>query len=140
MSCSPQKTREILFHLLYTIDFVPNELDELFLTLMKYHKVPKKVLFLLYQEAEQIFSHLAEIDALIQEVSIEYSLKRIPSVERNLLRLAVYEICFSEKTPPKVAISEAMRLSRKFSTPESSHFVNAILDSLYKKEKLRCEI
>jgi N utilization substance protein B len=55
-------------------------------------------------------------------------------VERNLLRLGAYEIYFSKSVPPKVAISEAVRLARKFASSESANFINAILDALYKKK------
>lgn len=61
-----------------------------------------------------------------------WDLKRLALVDRNILRLAVYEM-LSGKTPPKVAISEALRLAQEFSTAESPRFVNGILDAVYKE-------
>jgi transcription antitermination protein NusB len=52
-----------------------------------------------------------------------------------VLRLALYEMLHDDQIPPKVAIAEAIRLSRKFSTPESSSFINAILDAIYKSSQ-----
>jgi N utilization substance protein B len=70
---------------------------------------------------------------MIAETSKEYELNRIPRVERNLLRLGAYEICYSD-VPPKVAINEAVRLTKKFATDESGNFINAILDAIFKKK------
>ena len=69
---------------------------------------------------------------MIRKTAVSYAFERIQSVERNVLRLGVFEMLYDSSIPPKVAISEAMRLSRKFSNPESSHFINALLDHLYK--------
>jgi transcription antitermination protein NusB len=78
-------------------------------------------------------SHLEEIDLMISNTSHSYAFERIQSVERNVLRLGVFELFFDPSIPPKVAIAEAMRLARKFGTKESAVFVNAILDTLYKQ-------
>lgn len=69
---------------------------------------------------------------MITEHSTSYEFERIPRIERNVLRLGVYEIMYDSDIPPKVAIAEAIRLTRKFATPESATFVNAILDSILK--------
>jgi N utilization substance protein B len=71
------------------------------------------------------------IDSLIKEQSKEYDFERIPRIERTVLRLGIYELLYSTTVPSKVAISEAIRLSRKFATPESATFVNAVLDAIY---------
>ena len=130
----PQKNREILFHLLYSADFTPSETGELFPLLMEHHKVSKKTLFTAQAAVTTLTSHLSDIDKLIRETAKDYEFDRIPKVEKNILRLGIYELCFSKEIPPKVAISEAMRLTRKFATAESAHFVNAILDALYKRD------
>jgi N utilization substance protein B len=71
------------------------------------------------------------IDEKITSLSPDYSFARISRVEKTILRLGVYEILFDDLIPPLVAISEAIRLTRKFGTPESARFVNAILDRVY---------
>lgn len=133
MALNPHKLREIVFHLLYSSDFAPSEREDSFPFFMKHHEVSKKSLFEAEAKTQEIQAQLAKIDQLISETTTEYEFDRIPRVERNLLRLGVYEIYFSKTVPPKVAISEALRLARKFSSSESAHFVNAILDALYKK-------
>ena len=64
-----------------------------------------------------------------------YDIDRIHSVERNVLRLGIYELFFDPEIPPKVAIAEAIRMSKKFGTPESVSYVNAIMDNIYKRKQ-----
>ena len=137
MVLNPSKMREIVFHLLYSSDFVESgqsESGQSFSILMEHHKVTKKNLYTAETLAKEIQSQLKKIDLMIMETAADYEFDRIPRVERNLLRLGAYEIYFSKTVPSKVAISEAVRLARKFSSVESASFINAILDALYKKK------
>ncbi len=93
--------------------------------------VSKKNVRLAQEKVNQIIEKLSEIDRLISSVSTSYDFDRIQIVTKNILRLGVFELFFDSGIPPKVAIAEAIRLSRKFSTPESASFVNALLDNLY---------
>lgn len=131
MSISPQKFREILFQLLYSSDFIGGEEKEIIPMLMGQLSVTKKVVTEACAVRVKVEAKLPLIDERIKEHSKEYGFDRIPRVERNILRLGVYELLFSSDIPPKVAISEAIRLSRKFSTPESAAFINAILDAIF---------
>ena len=79
--------------------------------------------------------HRAEIDALIAERAEGWPLERLHSVDRNLLRLAIYELLYEEDVPPEVAIDEAVELAKKYGTERSPAFINGILDRIY-KEKL----
>ncbi|MGZ3427443.1 MAG: transcription antitermination factor NusB [Polyangia bacterium] len=72
--------------------------------------------------------HLAEIDGQIQNVSKNWRLERMARVDRNLLRLALYELKFVDDVPAKVAINEAIEIAKRYGTSESSAFVNGILD------------
>ena len=76
-----------------------------------------------------VLDNLAEIDKLIVEKSIGWSIERITLVDKAILRLAIYEAKFL-KTPPSVVINEAVNLAKKFSTDDSSKFVNGILGNL----------
>jgi N utilization substance protein B len=135
MPISLQKFREIVFHLVYSSDFGECGEADIAPLIMEQLVVTKSAV----REARAIFTGVLEkqglIDNLIQEQSREYEPERIPRIERAILRLGIYEMLFSTTVPPKVAIAEAIRLSRKFATPESAAFVNAILDGLYQKMK-----
>lgn len=100
--------------------------------------VTRKVLHQAMEKVEAIFKKVDEIDTLISNVSKDYDFKRISRVERNILRLGLFELKFEGEVPPKVAIFEAVRLSRKFGTPEGGAFVNAILDAIFQAEEAPC--
>jgi transcription antitermination protein NusB len=73
-------------------------------------------------------THLAEIDDRISRYAQNYQVRRISAVDRNILRLAIYEMLFRNDIPPVVSINEAIELAKKFGGAESGRFVNGILD------------
>jgi transcription antitermination factor NusB len=72
----------------------------------------------------------AEIDAIIGEVAENWEISRMAVVDRNIIRMAIYEMLWRDDVPPKVAINEAIDLAKKYSTKNSSAFVNGILDKV----------
>src|SRR5262249_44370174 len=78
--------------------------------------------------------HQARIDALISEAAENWRLDRMAAIDRNILRLGVYEMMFSEDVPARVAINEALELAKRDSTAQSSRFVNGILDRLLQSQ------
>jgi N utilization substance protein B len=74
--------------------------------------------------------HRDEIDILIRKYTVNWELHRIAAVDRNVLRLAIYEMLHRDDIPPVVSINEAVDIAKKFSTPESGKFVNGILDKI----------
>jgi len=75
-------------------------------------------------------SHLEEIDALIKRRAENWRIQRMAVVDRNLLRLAIYEFLFESDTPKTVVINEALEIARRFSTFEATQFINGILDAI----------
>ncbi len=80
--------------------------------------------------------HREESDALIKKHARNWELHRIAAVDRNILRLAIFEMLHREDIPPVVSINEAVDIAKKFSTQDSGKFVNGILDKI-KSELLR---
>jgi N utilization substance protein B len=76
-------------------------------------------------------SRRAEVDAAIESRSLNWRMYRMPVVDRNILRIAVYEMLFREDVPAKVSIDEAIELAKKFGAEESRAFINGILDRVY---------
>ena len=109
-------------------------------TLLDQFVVTRKVLHEAFAKVEKIYQDLPEIDQIISSSSKEYDFKRISSVELNVLRLAIYELKFEGRIPPKVAITEAIRLTQRFGTPEGGGFVNAVLDAIFQLEKISCPL
>jgi N utilization substance protein B len=134
MSLPPQKFREIVYLLLFSALFSAEELENTALMLMGELKVTKKAVTEARARVTEILSRLEEIDAKIQATSKEYQFSRISSAEKCALRLGFFELLFDPSLPHKVAIAEAIRLTRKFGTPESADFVNAILGNVYTQE------
>jgi N utilization substance protein B len=77
--------------------------------------------------------HVAEVDQQITKHAEHWRMERMPAVDRNILRLAVYEIKCAG-TPAAVAIDEALELARKFSNEESVQFVNGVLDAVHREK------
>jgi N utilization substance protein B len=77
-----------------------------------------------------IAEHRARLDELVATYSQGWSLERMPTVDRNVLRIGVFEILYVDDVPDAVAISEAMNLARELSTDESPSFVNGVLGSV----------
>ena len=80
--------------------------------------------------------HRDDLDAQIRKYAKNWELRRIAAVDRNILRLAIYEMLYRDDIPPIVSINEAVDIAKKFSTQDSSKFVNGILDKV-KSELMR---
>ena len=79
---------------------------------------------------------LAQCDELIVASTIKWEFSRLSPVDKSILRLAVYQLKFCPNIPPRVVINEAIELAKKFSTAQSSAFVNGVLDAVLKKLKV----
>ena len=84
--------------------------------------------------AEQIVlgvqEHLQEIDRLIEKYSENWRLDRMSLIDRNILRMAIFELLYCEEIPPKVTLNEAIDLGKLFGTDDSGSFINGILDRI----------
>lgn len=74
-----------------------------------------------------VAANRAAIDALLEEAATDWSVERMPSVDRSILRLACYEIRYAEDIPTAVAIDEAVRAAKELSTEDAARFVNGVL-------------
>ncbi len=83
-----------------------------------------------------VLTHREEIDRLVEQYSDNWRLARMTVIDRNLLRLATFELLYCDEIPPKVTLNEAVDLGKKFGSEESSAFINGILDRI-RKEKVR---
>ena len=132
MALPVQKFREMVFQMLFSCDAGLACSEEDLVSMMMHElKVTRKSALEASRRVAAILDQREEIDQKIRSVSVEYQFERISMVEKNVLRLGVFELFF-DQIQPKIAIAEAIRLCRKFGSPEGSQFVNAILDCLYK--------
>jgi len=132
MAVPQAKMREIVFQMLYSINMGHAAHDDLVKLMMSELSVSKSSVLKAMEKVDAIQLHLESLDATIAKASEAYEFDRIHNIEKNILRLALFELQYDKDVPPKVAIAEAIRLSRKFAAPESASFVNALLDSIYR--------
>lgn len=77
-----------------------------------------------------VLAHRKEIDELIEGHSEHWRLERMPPVDRNILRIATFELLYCEEIPPRVSVNEAIELAKRFGSEDSAAFVNGILDRI----------
>ncbi len=136
------KGREIALQALYQLEWGDWEDDpeEALLSLLetagpgRLDKEHPSVRFAL-QLLEGILENRDKIDGVIQRYARNWRLERMAMVDRNILRIGVYELLFSDDVPPKVAINEAVELGKRFGAEDSAPFVNGILDAVHKRER-----
>jgi len=134
-----RKFRELVFQMIFSQDLNQSTDIKIITSMLDQLTVTKKTLRQANERMQCVFDKLEEIDQHISKCSRDYDFNRISRVERNILRLGVYELLYDEEVPPKVALAESIRLSRKFGTPEGGAFVNAVLDAIYRtKEHKPC--
>lgn len=77
-------------------------------------------------------THSHEIDGQIEKVAPEWPISQISPIDKAILRIAIFELLYSEDVPPKVAINEAVELSKMFGGENSSKFINGVLGTVYR--------
>jgi transcription antitermination protein NusB len=123
--------------MMYELDVGSNSKDEILRTYWLMNEHPKKVRDFAESLFEGTIQRQKEIDREIQRHTKNWRLSRMAAVDRNILRLAVFELLSGGKTPETVIINEALEIAKKFSTNESAQFVNGILDSIKNELKAR---
>jgi N utilization substance protein B len=122
--------RECALQMLYEHDVGRHAPDTILSTFWDMNEQPEKVREFACLLFRGTLGRMKEIDRLIQAHTKNWRLSRMAAVDRNVLRLAVYELISDSKTPDTVVINEALDIAKKFSTNESAQFVNGILDSI----------
>ena len=124
--------REHIFKMIFGVEFNDIEhLDEqLELYVDQLVGVSEKDRTYLLEKAKRIIEHAPEIDAMLNEHTTGWKTSRMNKVDLSILRLAVYEMKWDEDVPVKVAINEAVELSKRFSGDEGPAFINGVLGKL----------
>jgi N utilization substance protein B len=116
--------------ILYQAEFDGRRGEEDLLRYWQHFQKKDRVPDYLRQLVVGVGSHLQELDALIVRYSEHWRLERMVAVDRNLLRLAVYELLYQPDIPAKVVINEAVELAKRYGTEASGAFVNGLLDRI----------
>ncbi|MFP4055559.1 MAG: transcription antitermination factor NusB [Candidatus Brocadiia bacterium] len=124
------RARELALQALYQLDQRGCEALELVDRLIDEGTAEPVVRLFARQLVEGCWSHREQLDAQIAAAAENWEIRRMAVVDRNVLRLAAFELLFLDDVPPKVAINEAVDLAKRYSTAESGAFVNGILDHI----------
>ncbi|MFC2106325.1 transcription antitermination factor NusB [Candidatus Bipolaricaulota bacterium] len=125
-----REARELLLSALYRCEFLPATLADVFADTNPEDQ---------REYVETIFNGVRdrqpEIDRMLGEKTIGWKLERLALLDRNILRIGVYELLFFDDVPPEVALDEAVELAKKFGTEQARKFINGILDRIWKEHQ-----
>lgn len=129
-----QKSREIAMELLFGMALSKNSYEETIETFIDNYEMDLNTIDLEYVKntVKVVTENLEKIDSIIIESLVNWKLDRISKVNLTILRLAVGEMLFIEDVPEKVAINEAIELTKKYSDEKSVSFINGVLDKAFK--------
>jgi len=131
-----RKSRELLLQTLFQTEFNASMDVRRGLELMQQHfAVDKQIVEYATFLANGLIENKSEIDQKIAALSKNWSMNRLTLVDKNILRIALFELLYSSEVPEKTAINEAIEIAKKYGSTESSQFVNGVLDQAY-REKL----
>jgi transcription antitermination protein NusB len=130
MKGARHKAREIALQALYEIDSVGHTAEDSILRILSRIEVSEDVGKFARELVQGVIQYKEELDQNIRDFAPAWPLDQISIIDRNVLRLAIFEILHDNKIPVKVAINEAVELAKTFGSDNSSRFVNGVLGSV----------
>jgi len=125
-----RRARAIALQGLYEIDFTRHSPEYALGCRLRELPLPESATSFAFHLVEGVADHRSELDQVMAELAPEWPVEQIAVVDRNILRIAIYELLFDSDIPPKVAINEAVELAKMFGSDSSPRFVNGVLGSL----------
>lgn len=129
-------SREMALKVLFQIDLVSTNIEETLKYTFENVKLSVEVKEFTLLLVKGVMSNLSEIDKAINSYTKNWSLERITNIDRNILRMAIYEILYLKNIPKSVSINEAVELAKKYGTKSSFSFVNGVLGKIDKVDKI----
>ncbi|MDR2561411.1 MAG: transcription antitermination factor NusB [Holophagales bacterium] len=124
-----RRGREYALQMLFAMDLTEYNPDEVFAGFHAIQDLNHDAFYHARRMVDGIFSHLEEIDSVLANCAKNWKIPRMAVVDRNLLRLAIYELKFLSDAPFQIIINEALEIAKDFGDVESSHFINGILET-----------
>ena len=131
-----RKARELALQMLFQHDMAGNAPDMIIDTFEDLQKSKPNTREFAVRIFRGTVDHLNDIDEMIQAQAENWRLSRMAVVDRNIIRMSVYEFLHENDTPKLVIIDEAVEIAKKFGTDKSSQFINGILDGILKRYNL----
>jgi len=126
--------REDALKVLYRIEISKESVDSSIEDFWTVEKANKDVMDFANDLIRGTHENLSKIDELISKYAANWEIKRIAVIDKNILRMGIFELLYRDDVPPKVAINEAIELAKKYGDVDSGKFVNGILDKVRKTE------
>ena len=130
-----RRAREIALQVLYQREFNRMEFQEALNLFWNNFEVLKGARDFSERIIRGIEQHQEDLDRIIEQYSSNWKIDRMAHVDRNILRIAVYELLYCDDIPPKVAINEAIDIGKKYGSEDSGAFINGVLDRVKSEEK-----
>jgi len=124
------KAREVALQYLYQVDITRRHSEEGLKTFIAHFVKSQDVIKYARELINGVFTNLEKIDELIDSASKNWPVRRMSKTDRNILRIAAYELIFNPDIPYKVVINEGIELAKRFGSLKSSAFVNGVLDRI----------
>jgi N utilization substance protein B len=128
------KSREVALHILYQIEISKRGYKESFQDYLVYEPQKQEVIDFSLSLIEGVLKNITFIDGIICKYVRNWEISRMAVIDRNILRIACFELLFVAEIPPKVSINEGIELAKRFGDIDSPRFINGILDKIYKME------
>ena len=128
-----RRARELALQLLFEVELTRDAPGEVVTRFWAARSVPRDVRAFADILTEGALEHLADIDTVLAGTADQWRLDRMAAVDRNVLRIAIYELCHRADIPPAVVIDEAIEVARKYGSEDSAPFVNGILDAVRRR-------
>ena len=126
------KAREYALQILYQVDIRHGDVLQIIAEFWQAHQALAEIRTFSNRLVEGTVQHQKEIDQHITSHASNWQLNRMAVVDRNILRLGVFELRYLNDAPPTVCMNEAIELAKRFGDTESAKFVNGVLDAIYK--------
>ena len=125
-----RQSRELAMQALFYMDMQKNASEEMLDSFCGCFCTSKKSRPFLIKLVNGVIGKKGQIDGLVERFSQNWKISRMSCVDRNVMRIAVYEMLYCDDIPAKVSINEAVDIGKKFGTQESGAFINGIMDSI----------
>ena len=125
-----RKTRTVALQVLYETDSVRHDAGEVLVRITEEAGLSPSAEDFARDLVDGVLANQAELDKIIVRLAPNWPIQQMALVDKNILRLAIYELMWSDQTPPKVAINEAVELAKNFGSDSSPKFVNGVLGSV----------
>ena len=126
--------RECALKILYRIEISKDSMEDSMKDFWSREEVEKEVQDFANSIVKGTSKDLSKINEIISKYADNWDIKRMAVIDKNILRMGIYEILYREDIPPKVSINEAIELAKKYGDVDSGKFVNGILDKVRKTE------